>query len=254
MEEKRGYVVHGFATESVQGSLLVVREQHRAEVITGLTGVAPAEPAGQGGRKEVYRFAIGDGHAILRHYQRGGIVRLLFRDAFLLVNRPLKELRVHEYLFQEGLDVPEPLGVSWRRRGLLVRGAIATREVGAVHLQQYLENTDAADRGIMTKIGSTIRRMHDLGVYHADLQIRNILVASDGVFLIDFDKACRCQSVSSWARARNLLRLRRSFEKNGVPEAHYEAIRAGYGDLGIPAVLDSAYRLRGKLSDMFRRH
>ena len=70
--------------------------------------------------------------------------------------------------------------------------------------------------------------MHDAGFVHADLQIRNILMADSGPYIIDLDKARQCTSVSPSAREVNLVRLRRSFEKNGVSLKHFDAIRAGY--------------------------
>jgi hypothetical protein len=55
--------------------------------------------------------------------------------------------------------------------------------------------------------------------------------------------------------SRNLLRFRRSLQKNGLSEACFGAFLAGYGDLSgaeIPAWLDKAYQLRGKCSERMR--
>jgi 3-deoxy-D-manno-octulosonic acid kinase len=71
----------------------------------------------------------------------------------------------------------------------------------------------AEDDAFWARIGAGIRRFHDHGVIHADLNARNILVdAADTVFLIDFDRARRIPGASAQFAA-NLERLRRSFDK-----------------------------------------
>jgi len=92
------------------------------------------EPLASHGRGHVLRFPLADGAAILRPYRRGGLVSLLSSDSYLVVNRLRREWDVHVYLYEEGFPVPEPLGVVWERRGLLYRGAFATRWVDAVDI------------------------------------------------------------------------------------------------------------------------
>ena len=61
-------------------------------------------------------------------------------------------------------------------------------------------------------IGRCIRRFHDYGLCHADLNAHNILLRGDReVFLIDFDRCARRQP-GMW-RDANLARLRRSLDK-----------------------------------------
>ncbi len=62
-------------------------------------------------------------------------------------------------------------------------------------------------------IGKCIRRFHDAGVWHADLNARNILLdAQSGIFLIDFDRA-RFTPGKAVNGKNNLSRLKRSLEK-----------------------------------------
>jgi 3-deoxy-D-manno-octulosonic acid kinase len=209
------------------------------------------EPIPSRGRGAVYCFPLADGSGILRPYRRGGVVRLVFKDAYLFVNRPRREWDVHVFLFEKGFPVPEPLGVVWERSGVVYRGAIATRWVGAVDILEFSREDPEEAPSICRQIGETIRRMHDLGVYHADLQVKNILVRRDNreVLFIDFDNARRGNRLSAIARARNLLRLRRSCAKNGMAAEAFAAIQRGYGMNTFPWWLDRLYRIKGSVSD-----
>jgi len=206
------------------------------------------------GRGEVFRFALEGGWGILRPYRRGGAMRMLLQDAYLLDNRPLREWAIHVYLFDQGFAVAEPLGVVWEKRGITYRGAIATREVDARDLGEFALARALDTTPVLERVGAHIRILHELGVYHADLQIRNILVTrdSESIVFIDWDNARRTRSLSIIQRARNLLRLRRSCEKNGLDASCFDAIRKGYGTVRVPSWLDALYRCKGALSDAAR--
>ena len=97
----------------------------------------------------------------------------------------------------------------------------------AAHLQP------APRRAAWISIGRCIRRFHDLGVCHADLNAHNILLSEDSVYLIDFDR-CQLRGGGLW-RDANLVRLRRSLEKVawGLPperfgEADWHGLLDGY--------------------------
>ncbi len=228
----------------------IIRGADRVAIEDALMGNAETTPFDAAGRGAVALFALADGEGVLRRCRRGGLTGKLVNEGYVLKNRPMAEFSVHEFLFEAGVSVPEPLGVMWERRGLVFRGAVATRRLDAVGLREWLttSNTDAASA--LHSIGRLIRSMHDAGVYHADLHVENILVNEGNVYLIDFDNARRHDSLSALQRARNLLRLRRSLQKHGLYDIAYEAILAGYGAIAFPAWLDAAYRLKAKASDL----
>lgn len=234
--------------EEPVGSAFVARPW-RVAVAGALLDRAHCDPVALGGRGDVWRFPLPDGHGIVRPYRRGGLARVLLRDAYLLKNRPLHEFRVHVSLYRSGLAVPEPLGVVWRRRGLLFSGALATRELHGRNLYDYLAAAPSSPDDTLRRVGSLVREMHDAGVYHADLQVRNIFVGSDRVYLMDFDGARRCASLSKVSRARNLLRLRRSFAKNCLPLRFFDLVREGYGEHWLPLWLRVAYAFKARCSD-----
>ncbi|MCF6285148.1 MAG: phosphotransferase [Candidatus Hydrogenedentes bacterium] len=202
------------------------------------------------GRAAVQVFPLAHGEGIVRTYRRGGLAALFLRDRFL-GNRMLREFEVHLAYYRAGGPVPELLGVCWECRDFLCRGAIATRRLVGETLLDGLIRADAAEAGEMLRLaGQAIRHMHDFGLWHADLQLKNMLVSERALWLIDFDRARQYRVLGRFGRARNLLRLRRSFEKHGRSRTDYETLLAGYGAIDIPWWLDWAYRMRGASAPM----
>ena len=145
-----------------------------------------------------------------------------------------------------------PLEWSGKKNGFWYQGAVATQELPARNLLEYLQSPQGyPPRSILQKCGSLIRDMHDLGVFHPDLQIRNILVSMNAtlVYLIDFDKAKRYRRLSDSQRACNLLRLKRSFAKNNVAMEHFETLCEGYGCFVAPYWTEWIHNIKNRLSD-----
>lgn len=230
--------------------------KHDEEVMRALLDRWRCEPVGAIGRGRLFTFPILPGKGVLREYRRGGMVRR-FLPRGTLTNRPLREWNVLNYLYRHEFPVPDPLGLLWRRRSLLVTGAIATQFIDSVNLADYLRTTAVPPEHLLENVGRLIRRMHDLHVYHADLHVGNILVTArplplGSVYFVDFDNA-RITAVTTLLRAQNLLRLRRSFTKHRLRMADFERIRTGYGPVAIPGWLESAYEIRSAASDWLNR-
>ncbi len=104
---------------------------------------------------------------------------------------------------------------------LAYRGALVTAEVpAAATLLEALRGAPdrAARRGLAAAAGRAVAGLHAAGVFHADLNLRNILVhpGPEGVraALLDFDRAwLGAPPLRSAARRRNLRRLARSLAK-----------------------------------------
>lgn len=238
------------------GRHAVILKKDCSAVCSALLTEEGLEPWKQEGRGTVYRFQLGDGVGVFRRYQRGGFIRHFLKDLYFLDNRPLRELAITAYAWHGGLPIPEPLGVCWNRVGPFFRGGIATRWVDSAMLLDLLRAKTVPNE-LLLRVGSVIRQMHEMGIYHADLQVRNILVSEDQPLLLDFDNARRYSSLKDADRARNLLRLRRSFDKNGLPQELYQVILRGYGPLPeVYGQLDMAYRAKGRVSDAMgsRKH
>ncbi len=228
----------------------LVRGADRDSVRRALCGEVQTTLINAAGRGAITVFPMEDGEGVLRRCRRGGLIGKIVNEGYILANRPLAEFRVHDYLFDSGISVPEPLGVVWEQRGFVFRGAFATRRLDAESLRDRIQGESRGDLRLLESIGQLIRSMHDAGVYHADLHVENILLDDSTAYLIDFDNARRYDSLGGVPRARNLLRLRRSFQKRNLPIAAYAAILSGYGDVVVPAWLDAAYRIKGKASDL----
>lgn len=208
-------------------------------------GCTPMKASGRGG---VWSFDIPGGAGVVRQYRRGGAVGQLGIHVYL-GNRPLAEFTIHREAESRGVPVPPLLGVMWQQQGIAFRGALATERLTGEDLLNHLRYRDTPRAGMLESCGGTIRQMHDSGLWHADLQVKNLFVCRKRVYLLDLDKAEFRTGLSRIDRQRNLLRLRRSFEKRGLPMEYFHRILNGYGDETAPRWLDLLYRARGVWSD-----
>ena len=244
----------GFDRFEHEGRVALVRHDYAdtmADLFFG-PGIAH-EVARQSGRGSVYTFDLADGKGILRPYRRGGVLAKFREDRYWRSNRPLKELIILEHAFRHALPVPQPLGVLWEKHGQSYTGAIATRFLPGVTLQDWAgAHTIEEETSTLLQCGRAIREMHNAGIYHADLQIRNIVVGDGHVYIIDFDKSSRIDPFADLPRARNMLRLRRSIEKNKLPARYFDEIVTGYGGIDLPIALRAAYRAKSMMSDLGR--
>ena len=188
-----------------------------------------ADAAGSGGRGSAW--LAGGGDWVLRHYRRGGLVARLLHDQYLWTglerSRPWREWRLLDLLYKEGLPVPRPVAARVTRAGAWYRGDLLTRRIrDTVSLAERI----AAGNPPWRAVGACIRRFHDAGVWHADLNAHNLLLDSvDRVYLLDFDRGERRHPARGWQRG-NLARLRRSLEKlaPGVTEQGWAELMDGY--------------------------
>ena len=229
---KQGFILYedglaGHASEE----WFCVRDWARQGNLRGGTG---------GGRGESWIVAGTDGDWVLRHYRRGGWAAILSTDYYLWTGlectRPWREWRLLYSLYKEGLPVPQPLAARVQRWGAVYRGDLITRLIpDSRSLASHLRDS-GIERLPWHAIGACLRRFHDAGVRHADLNAHNILLDSrDRVFLVDFDKGVRRPPASGWQQA-NLHRLWRSLHRLAAPtliEGYaWNRLLAGYGDGG----------------------
>ena len=169
------------------------------------------------GRGQAYFVRLdGVGACVLRHYRRGGMLGALLHDRYLYTglarSRAFAEWRLLARLHGLGLPVPAPIAARVQRQGLCYRADLITLRIeGSASLAQRLSEAHATTVD-WRAIGACVRRFHDAGVFHADLNARNILIDEAGqVSLIDFDKG-RVRPTGAWQQA-NLDRLLRSLRK-----------------------------------------
>lgn len=154
--------------------------------------------------------------AALRHYHRGGLFGKCVSDHYLFTGwqrtRSQQEFALLGYLREKGVAVPRPLAARAIKRGMCYQADLLVEKIeGARSLLDLLQH-NALNGAQYHKVGGLIRKLHDAGVFHSDLNIHNILLdAADVFWLIDFDK-CGRRGGQHW-KAANLGRLLRSFRK-----------------------------------------
>ncbi|MCP4006957.1 MAG: hypothetical protein GY725_22485 [bacterium] len=201
-----------------------------------------------------------DLRVVLRRYRHGGLLGWLTGSLYVGTSRAAEELSVTAAA--EALDAPVPHAlcvVLWPVFGPFWSAMIGTREepnaselLGVLHSLKDVK----ARRILIAEVADAVRRLHDAGVDHRDLQLRNLLVVPNSggrrIVAVDLDKAVFHGSggLSSSVRANNLGRLHRSAVKNGLAGS-----RIGPRELAIFA---SAYtrgdrELRAELRGWTRR-
>lgn len=206
--------------------------QPRAETLQG-RGPVSVVPA-----------AVGEGRWVVRHYHRGGAVASLLGDRYLRLGtpRPVREFRLGRAMEERGIPTPTHVAGAVYAAGPWYRGDLVTRLVpGARDLAAVLFPGRALDGGVvpapawpagagpspdpvpaMRAAGSLVRLLHDRGVVHRDLNLKNVLIApgepgreSEPVraLVLDLDRALLRDRVSKRARQRMLDRFWRSARK-----------------------------------------
>ncbi len=162
---------------------------------------------------------------VIRNYRHGGFLGKLFGGIFYGGNRPLNELYVNEIAARKGIPSADVIAIARRKLwGLFYKADFISREIpGAVDVIQFLKESSPEfiqkfKKPIIFEVAGLIRNMHDAGILHADLHLKNILLKGDThgefhAYIIDFDKSGVLNALNTGQRMKNLLRLDRSLEK-----------------------------------------
>lgn len=234
-----------------------------------LSAAAAAHPASETLRgRGVVRVApspVAPGECwVVRHYRRGGAVARLLGDRYLRLAkpRPFAEYRMGRALEVLGVPTPRHVGAAWYAAGPFYRGDLVTvhvpdsRDLAAVLFpDRSLEPGELRPHGVedrresgslsldplaaMEATGSLLRRLHDEGVAHPDLNVKNVLLAGSEAappraLVLDLDRARIRRPLSTASRRRMLQRFWRSVRKweeatgRQVDAALRDAFRTGY--------------------------
>ena len=170
---------------------------------------------------------------VLRVYRRGGLIARLSERRYvwtgLPATRAFREFQLTATLHAQGLPVPRPVAASVTRYGLTYEAALITVRIPGARALAELLLAGEADDALLMRVGATIRRFHDAGLDHVDLNARNLLVDEKGqVWLIDLDR-CRLTKAGNW-QTSNLERLEKSIFKFAEQDVPYlwEGLLDGY--------------------------
>jgi len=188
----------------------------------------PCLPEAATGRGSVKRLCTPSGNLLLRRYRRGGLLAGFNKDSYLTPSRAIREINVSRQAAARKVPVPLVAGAIIDSKPPFRQLLLATQEIAdAIDLHQYAvrlaRGTDAnAQPAVVEATARAVRKMHDAGLFHADLQLKNILVRHTSenieVFFIDLDKSAIRNSLPERLRAANLRRLNRSAVK--IQQAH----------------------------------
>jgi 3-deoxy-D-manno-octulosonic acid kinase len=155
-------------------------------------------------------------HWVLRHYRRGGFLARLSQDRYLWTGearvRAFAEYRLLADMVGRGLPVPKPIAARYQRTGMTYRCDLIMQRIEDAKPLSAMIGAAALSDASWRAIGTTIARLHQDRVDHADLNAHNILLNGHGcISVIDFDRG-RVRDPGAWT-SRNLNRLRRSLMK-----------------------------------------
>jgi 3-deoxy-D-manno-octulosonic acid kinase len=204
---------------------------------------------GAQGRATAHFINSADRRYVLRHYHRGGLMAHISRDRYSWrseeSSRPFAEWLLTYRMHRAGLPVPAPIGARYVRSGSTYTGDLITERLPTVGSLAECLGTGALSVVTWISIGRCIRRFHDLGVCHADLNAHNVLLSEEGVYLIDFDRG-QLRGPGLW-RDGNLVRLRRSLDKitwalpaERFAESDWHGLLDGYRQSSGGSALQSA--------------
>ncbi|MCR4290153.1 MAG: lipopolysaccharide kinase InaA family protein [Candidatus Scalindua sp.] len=169
--------------------------------------------------------SLGNDSFIVREYWHGGMVGKIFRDFFWGGMRPVRELSVCEAANRGGIKSTEIIAIVKNKiLGPLYKFRLITREItesiDLIELLLHSGENQLFDqkKQIINELAKAVNDMHNVGIYHADLHLKNILVKSDSgggvnVYIIDLDKSKQYEKIRFQRRMRNIMRLDRSVVK-----------------------------------------
>ncbi|MBV7316119.1 3-deoxy-D-manno-octulosonic acid kinase [Shewanella sp. NIFS-20-20] len=160
---------------------------------------------------------------VLRHYWRGGAIARLSKDKYCYLGlqrtRAAAELTLLNTLWIEGYPVPKPIAARVIRHGLFYQADILIEKIAGARDLVDILSEQSFDMEQWQALGGCIAKFHQRGVYHADLNAKNIMLNEDGFHLIDFDRGAIKPASHQWQQA-NLARLLRSFTKEKSKQPH----------------------------------
>ena len=225
----------GFALIRDSHTTVVVREDYKAELqqqgmdnpekLHALCRDSSARYSGRGATPSVPIEGRPGERMIIKTCRRGGLLRFLVRDLYWGDSRPLQELCAAAAAQRAGIPAaPILAAVSVRAAGPFYRGYLITRELsGCKDLPAFLktgiggsaEEQFRHKRMLLAQAARAIRAMHDRGLYHGDLNLKNILIDAQQqtIYIIDWDKSRAQENLSPSRRSSNMVRCCRSMTK-----------------------------------------
>ncbi|HHT9119235.1 MAG TPA: lipopolysaccharide kinase InaA family protein [Candidatus Hypogeohydataceae bacterium YC41] len=171
---------------------------------------------------------------IMRRVRHGGLWGKIAGGVLWGVGRPVRELINAKECLERGVPTAEIVGIRLERvlggfgtfLGValpLFRAEVFSKEIPAtidlLGLLTSPQEFHQHKRAIIRAVAMAVRAMHEVGLYHNDLHLKNILITMPSLgrpfkaFVIDLDKSSLHERLLLSQKIKNLLRLDRSIEK-----------------------------------------
>lgn len=121
-------------------------------------------------------------------------------NRLFITSRTRTEARVITELYRAGLNVPAVIFVD-EEEGVLGIEYIEGNRLSDVF--SFLEEEELEK--IAIELGGFAGRMHDLGIYHGDYTIANVIVSDRGLYVIDFGLAGYSTDIEEYAIDLHLM-------------------------------------------------
>ncbi len=178
------------------------------------------------GRGTAYGVTLGTQRIVVRHARRGGLLAPLLQDRYAGPPRFLREIEMSHLLAKAGIPTPAVVAGVMYPASFGHRADVATERIDGRDLAEIFfgPNPPAGELRdeILRAVGRMVRRLHDSGLIHPDLQLRNVLIASSPTalppyrptaVLLDVDTCRPVAPGDDSTRRWNLARFARSWEK-----------------------------------------
>jgi hypothetical protein len=187
-------------------------------------------PAPERGKVVVAPFLGSNGQTILAAFRRtvrgGPYSRFGLESTLGLIPRTLSELTVAVAAERVGAPVVPPLGCYWKWGvgGISYTGGyFSIYQEKACCLNEVLEGwmvtrpSQIRRRQVLSRLAHALRQLHQAGIVHNDLTLRNVLFgANHQCLFVDLDRAYTVKSIPDRSLRASVSRLNRSLEKSGM--------------------------------------
>jgi 3-deoxy-D-manno-octulosonic acid kinase len=217
---------------SEDGRVRLVAEETSLDalVAAGLLADVPIErlrgagPTPFQGRGRPVRLEVGGAPLIVKTLRHGGLAGRLLGSRFRDERRLLDAMALAQRLLAHGVATARPAFARVRAGALpgSKRLELATFEIeGARDAATFLAAQPPlrARRAAIRACGAAVRALHEAGVRHADLNLKNLLIVTGNevrAYVIDLERSTLPRPLLPRHRVENLARLLRSTEKLGL--------------------------------------
>lgn len=155
---------------------------------------------------------------ILKKEARGGILSSVLSDTYFSLSPFYREFEISAALFSRGLSIPILL-LFGKKLNILYEVYSLTQFIDECISLKDLVLKDNCDEERIFKAGEAIAKMHNLGLYHFDLNLGNIIFSKDKTFIIDFRNSYFYDSpLNKTLSRKNIIRIFQSYLKETIKE------------------------------------